>query len=450
MQVEQQGPDAGLLAQAAGDDVESGLLFGDEHDGPPRSQSPEDEVGDGLGLARSGRSLDDEATPGDGVGHDPGLRGVRGQGQVLGRLVDVEVPIGRADRVHEVLAPSRHEVGDEWVGGDRRPVVLEVLPHAVGGEAEQSQVDRGGDDVVPAGAPQAIAHAVESGPQVDAVLVELRAPQLGELDAGIPREAVEEGVVGRGDARLVQDEPEVVPGALEVDRDEDKRGVQAAAVAVPMEGADGQVEVVGARLLNGGAGAGRQGLEALHALGGGQLDLDGSFLQERVRADLLLAKVLTGRLRRPVSPRGEGDVFLVINKILELADERQRDAQLHGMARGAIDERVAQREVEQTLLPVLDRCGRLGNGQIVRGHGVHAVHGWCRDVRRPAHPNQLGRPERPAHRRPVDGDADDRRWTADAGRGCGLLRPTSADYNGTATRSDTTRPRSRCPRAVVG
>ena len=280
MQVEQQGPDAGLLAQAAGNDVESGLLLGNEHDGSPRSQGPEDEVGDGLGLARSWRSLDDEAAPGDGVGHDPGLHGVRGQGQVLGRLVDVEVPIGRADRVHEVLAPSRHEVGDEWVGGDRRPVVLEVLPHAVGGEAEQSQVDRGGDDVVPASTPQAIAHAVESRLQVDAVLVELRAPQLGELDAGIPREAVEEGVVGRGDARLVQDEPEVVPDALEVDRDEDERGVQAAAVTIPMEGADGQVEVVGARLLNGGTGAGRQGLEALHALGGSELDLDGSFLQK--------------------------------------------------------------------------------------------------------------------------------------------------------------------------
>ena len=171
-------------------------------------------------------------------------------------------------------------MGDEWVGGDRRPVVLEVLPHAVSGEAEQSQVDRGGDDVVPASTPQAIAHAVESRLQVDAVLVELRAPQLGELDAGIPREAVEEGVVGRGDARLVQDEPEVVPDALEVDRDEDERGVQAAAVTIPMEGADGQVEVVGARLLNGGTGAGRQGLEALHALGGSQLDLDGSFLQK--------------------------------------------------------------------------------------------------------------------------------------------------------------------------
>ena len=159
-------------------------------------------------------------------------------------------------------------------------MVLEVLPHPVGREAEQSQVDRGGDDVVPASASQTVAHAVESGSKVNAVLVELRAPQLGELDTGVPRKTIEEGVVGCGDASLVEDKPEVVPGALEVDRDEDERGVQAAAVAVPVQGADGQGEVVGAGLLNGGTGAGGQGLEALHTLLGRQLDLNGSFLQE--------------------------------------------------------------------------------------------------------------------------------------------------------------------------
>ena len=292
-------------------------------------------------------------------------------------------------------------------------------------------MDCGGDDVVPAGASQTVAYTVKSGPQVDAVLVELRSPQLGELDTGVPREAVQEGVVGRGDACLIQDEPEVVSGALEVDRDEDERGVQAATVTVPVQGADGQVQIIGTGFLNGGTGAGGQGLKALHVLVlGYQLDLDGSFPQERFCSDLLALKLTVGQPRRAVSPGGDRDVFLVINKVLELTNERWRDAQLHGVARGAIDEGVAPREVEQTLLPVLDGRGHLGNGQIVRGHGVHAVHGWCRDVRRPAHPNQLGRPERPAHRRPVDGDADDRRWTADAGRGCGLLRPTSADYNG--------------------
>ena len=281
MQVEQQVADTGLLSQAAGDDVESGLLLGDEHDGPARGQRPEDQVGDGLGLSRSGRALNNEAASGDGVGHDSGLRGVRGQGQVLGRLVDVEVPISQPSWVHEVLLAScRHEVGDERVGGDRRPVVLEVLPHAVGGEAEQSQVDRGSDDVVPAGAPQAVAHAIESCPQVDAMLVEPRSPQLGQLDAGVPREAVEEGVVGCGGTGLVQDEPEVVAGALEVDRDEDERGVQAATVAVPVQGSDSQVEVVGAGFLNSGTGAGGQGLEALHTLRGCQLNLNGSLLQE--------------------------------------------------------------------------------------------------------------------------------------------------------------------------
>ena len=159
-------------------------------------------------------------------------------------------------------------------------MVLEVLPHPVGGEAEQSQVDCGGDDVVPAGASQAVAYAVEGGPQVDTVLVEPRSPQLGELDTGVPREAVEEGVVGCGGAGLVQDEPEVVAGALEVDRDEDERGVQAATVAFPRQGPDGQVEVVGAGFLNSGTGAGGQGLEALHTLRGCQLDLNGSLLQE--------------------------------------------------------------------------------------------------------------------------------------------------------------------------
>ena len=141
-------------------------------------------------------------------------------------------------------------------------------------------MDRGSDDVVPAGAPQAVAHAIESCPQVDAMLVEPRSPQLGQLDAGVPREAVEEGVVGRGGAGLVQDEPEVVAGALEVDRDEDERGVQAATVAVPVQGSDSQVEVVGAGFLNSGTGAGGQGLEALHTLRGCQLNLNGSLLQE--------------------------------------------------------------------------------------------------------------------------------------------------------------------------
>ena len=42
--------------------------------------------------------------------------------------------------------------------------------------------------------------------------------------------------------------------------------------------------------------------------------------------------------------------------------------------------------------------------------------GW-RDVRRPARPSRLDRSGSPAHRRPVGGDADGRRWAADAGKG---------------------------------
>ena len=215
------------------------------------------------------------------------------------------------------------------------------------------------------------------------MLVEPRVPQLGELDAGVPSEAVEEGVVGRGSTRLVQDDPEVVSGALEVNRDEDERGVQAAAIAVPLQGSDGQVEVVGTGLLDGGAGASGQGLETLHTLVGGELDLDGSLFQERVRAGLLLLKVLVGQPRGPVSSRGEGDVFLVIDKVLELADERRWDAQLHGVAGDAIDEGIAQGEIEQALLPVPDPLrGPLGR-EVVRGHGDHGgswvVGGMCVD-----------------------------------------------------------------------
>ena len=286
-------------------------------------------------------------------------------------------------------------------------------------------MDCGGDDVVPAGASQTVAYTVKSGPQVDAVLVELRSPQLGELDTGVPREAVQEGVVGRGDACLIQDEPEVVSGALEVDRDEDERGVQAATVTVPVQGADGQVQIIGTGFLNGGTGAGGQGLKALHVLVlGYQLDLDGSFPQERFCSDLLALKLTVGQPRRAVSPGGDRDVFLVINKVLELTNERWRDAQLHGVARGAIDEGVAPREVEQARLPVSDLCGRLGNGQIVRGHEVHAVHGWCRDVRHPARPNQPGRIGAPHTTSLSVRDANGHWWTAAAGRG---IRISPAD-----------------------
>ena len=225
VEVEQERADAGLLAQSAGNDVERRLLLRHEHNGLTGGQGPEDEVGDRLGLARPWRPLHHEAVPGHGLGHDPGLGGVGGQGQVLDDGVEAGLTGGHPCRVGEVVPGGLNEVGHQWVGGEGAPGVLQVLPHPVGGEAEQPEVDGGGegDLLVLARLVEPEADRLHGGVHVNAVPVPLRVDQLGELDAGVGLEAGDQGVVRGGDHRLVRGQDVALLGEAEGDRDEDER-----------------------------------------------------------------------------------------------------------------------------------------------------------------------------------------------------------------------------------
>ena len=188
VKVEQQVADARLLAQSAGDDIEGRGLLRHEHDGPPLRQGTEDQVRHGLRLARPRRPLDHEAAPGRGVGHHPRLIGVGDQRQVLNNLVKIVHRAGRIDRIRERRrggARGLQEVTDQRVGGDGRPVLLQVLPHAVGGETEQPQVHGALDNITTARPAQPTTHPLQGGLDIDAVLVAHRLAQLDQINAGI-------------------------------------------------------------------------------------------------------------------------------------------------------------------------------------------------------------------------------------------------------------------------
>ena len=367
VEVEQEVPDARLLAQAAGDDVERRELLRHEHDGAPRGQGPEDEVRDRLRLARPGRPLDDEAAPRRGIGDDPRLVGVGVQRQVLDDLVDVgarstRCVLGRpaARRVREGGARGLQEVSDHRVGDDGRPVRLQVLPHAVGGEAEHAQVHGGFDDVTAAGLPQPAAQALQGGLDVDAVLVAHGLGELGEVHAGVRPEAGQQGVVGGRDPVLVQDDAVRLALLPESDGDEDEGGAHPVAVDAPCQGADGQVEVVRPGLLQGRTGGDGHGPQALLVLlTSRQVDVDRPLLDQQ-RGPVLGS-------RGVVRDGAQGHEVSGVDEVLETADELGLHEQLDDVARGATDERVAPGQVEQIPFPLLDG-GR--GGEALDGGGL--------------------------------------------------------------------------------
>ncbi len=217
----------------------------------------------------------------------------------------------------------------------------------------------------------------------------------------------------------------------------DEERAQAAAVAVPVQGSDDQVESCWpvSRIAVGGR-AGGQARGVARARCGGQPDR--RFVPSEP------ARICSRPRPSPDNPAGRYALRRgwMYSLSLTRSPNSPMPADAQPTARGAIRRGGASR----LLLPVLTG-GALETADCQEGHGVRVVRGVGRSV------DPLTRiscrPERPAHRRLVDGDADDRRWTADAGRMRSVLGRQAGDYNGTATRSDTTIP-GAAVLAVVG
>src|SRR5262249_28257750 len=125
------------------DNLQGGCLLADEQDGLAGGEELGDGVGDGLALARAGRSIDDQAGPADG----------RDEGRVLAAVGVEDVP--GADRPGPVVqlvgggqvareGQPHSNAGDgpaEVVPGDEPLVAAQVFPHGQFLEAEDAQGD---------------------------------------------------------------------------------------------------------------------------------------------------------------------------------------------------------------------------------------------------------------------------------------------------------------------
>ncbi len=117
-------------------DVQGCPLLGDEQHAPTRRHGPREQVGDGLGLARPGRALDDQVrTAAHGV--DGGLLGGVGvEDEVLARGVDVSGAV-RHRGAHGLQGTRvAGQRGDDVVVGEVRPLCREVGDHGQLGVGE--------------------------------------------------------------------------------------------------------------------------------------------------------------------------------------------------------------------------------------------------------------------------------------------------------------------------
>ena len=195
---------------------------------------------------------------------------------------------------------------------------------------------------------------------------------------------LQQAVVRGARAGLVEGDP-VLTGAAQrrqVDRDQHQRAAQRAAVELPDQAAQRQVQVVGAGLLLHGLGLVGEAPQPRQVAAGGDVGVHLAPLDQR------LGELLLGQLAR----RGEAAFLLdggqlvgrqqrdrraVVDEVLQRVEAGAGHGEGEPGALGVVDQPVAQAQVEQRVLPLLHprRCvgpgGRRGGGGLgLRGRAV--------------------------------------------------------------------------------
>jgi hypothetical protein len=405
VQVEHEGAHADGL-EPPRDDVQGRALLGDEQHLLSVGDRAGEQVGDRLRLAGAGRALEDEGAAGGGLGDRAQLRGVGGHRARGGQLVEVGGVRGVGDRVDERLRGPVHEVVHQRVGGEVGPVLVEVLPEPVLGELQDGEVGGGLDPVRQPGVGQRLAHRLQRPVQVDAraLLAGLGQPRDGEA-VHLPQ-LLQQAVVRGARPGVVERQPvdAVAAGRGEGDRHQHQRGAQRPAVELPHQAAEGQVQVVGAGLLAHRLGLVGQVAQPRQIAALTDLDVHRAALDEHL-GQLRVGQVARGGQAALAVHGGDPvvgqqlDGGAAVQQVLQHGQVGRRHGQRQAGPLAVVDQPVAQREVQQAVLPLLHAGGDLGAARH-RGH------------RRP-----LDRPGRDAvHRRPVLDDLHRAVPAAGAGR----------------------------------
>ena len=290
-----------------------------------------EQVGDRLRLAGAGRALEHEGAAGVGLGDRPQLRGVGRGGQLGGELVEVDVVAGVAGRVLERLGRLVHQVGDQRVLREVGPVLVEVLPQPELGELQDREVRRRLDPVGQPVPDQRDAHrlAAPASRSSGAVggLGQRRDDEAVQL-AQLLQQAVVRGAARRP-RRATAGRRRCAPAALSVDRDEHQRRAQRAAVELPDQAAERQVQVVGAGLLLHGLRLVGEVAQPRQVAAGGDVGVHLAPLDEQL-GQLLLGQLAGGGEPALLLDGGElvgrqqGDRRAVVDEVLEDAAARCR------------------------------------------------------------------------------------------------------------------------------
>jgi len=347
--------------QAPEDDLQGRALLRDEEDRAPVGQRVGDQVGDRLGLAGSGRALQDEAVPllGREHGGQLGRVGIQGAEDLARRSL---VHLARG---HELDGGQGGGAGFDQMTDGRIPHELvlasrQVQPHQELGEREVAQV--GFLHHLPAGHLQdRPSEGVEDPGDVQAGLVLGEFVQGGDLDAEVPLHLLQQGGVQPG-LVLGQPDPEGLGhrSAHDLHRQQQdgrpaRRGRRRR--LEPLQESQGQVQGIGPRLLEVGARLAEHLDQPFGEVGGGQvgiepagLHLPGQELAFQVLAGLLLVQLQVARLASPIRARQDLEGHLAGQAILHdgQVGAEQRDALRPGPI---VQQAVAQREVQKLAAP---------------------------------------------------------------------------------------------------
>ncbi len=312
------------------DDVERGLLLGDEQHLAPEREVVRDEVGDRLRLAGAGRPVEDERLAHRGVEDGRKLRRVgRKRGEELAVLDVLRDLLGRKhlDAV-VVVAAALHEVRDERMRRELVGAGREVLPHH---ELAEREVADGGVllDVPALHALHRVAERREHLLDIHAgrVLGQRVEPLHGKSELGaekLDERRVEHGVVV--EARDGIAFADVLPRHLhrhEQDRRAAVLGVRA--LRLPLQEADREVERVDAAFLEVSLGEAEDLLESAQHVGGGERRAERA-RRARGRVGRLDRHGLVGRelvLERRYRIDGEGEYLLRVACVQQAVAERE-------------------------------------------------------------------------------------------------------------------------------
>ena len=180
-------------------DIERGLLLGDEKHPAPDCQIVGDHVRDRLGLARSGRAIQDERLSERGIQHGRQLRRVRADGAVqLSRLEMLGYFAWREDFDSVVeLAARADEVVDERALLERLRVLHQVAPH---GELAEGEMPDGGavDDLDVLRLLYALAEDLHDVRHVESGIVQRQRVQPRHLDPVLCSKELEQRRIDNG------------------------------------------------------------------------------------------------------------------------------------------------------------------------------------------------------------------------------------------------------------